>query len=176
MRPGRFVSAALIGSCFVAAPAGAFSIYGPSYAIGVAESPRWTPERLAGGLRVGVDASFAAAWSPTTTDAAVVEGWVQHAFDVWENAALQFDVRFGDLAGADIVLQALPGDDPLGGFYGSRTPPGASTSAVPSPTARSSAAGRSKTSASTSPPSGSRPSAASRRWASRSRAASLRAC
>jgi hypothetical protein len=36
----------------------------------VAESPRWTAERLAGGLRVGVDASFAAAWSPTTTDAA----------------------------------------------------------------------------------------------------------
>ena len=102
----------------MAAPATAFSIYAPSYDIGVAESPRWTPERLAGGLRVGVDASFAAAWSPTTADASIVEGWVQHAFDAWENPALQFDVRFGDLDDAEIVLQALPGDDPLGGLYG----------------------------------------------------------
>ena len=118
MRLSWLVSAALIGSCLAAAPAGAFSIYAESYAVGVVEAPRWTPERLAGGLRVGVDPGFAAAWGSTTTDAAVVAGWVQHAFDVWENPALQFDVRFGDLAGADIVLQAPPGEDPLGGFYG----------------------------------------------------------
>lgn len=118
MRLGWLASAALLGNCLAAAPASAFSVYAVSYGVGIAEAPRWTPERLAGGLRVGVDASFAAAWGPTTTDAAAVAGWVQHAFDVWENPALQFDVVFGDLDGADIVLQALPGADPIDGFYG----------------------------------------------------------
>jgi hypothetical protein len=117
VRLAWLASAALLGNCLAAEPASAFSIYAPS-GVGVVQAPRWTAERLAGGLRVGVDASFAAAWSPTTTDAAAVTGWVQHAFDAWESPALQFDVRVGDLDDADIVLQALPGADPLGGFYG----------------------------------------------------------
>lgn len=102
-------------------PAAAFSIYGPTQ--DVAEAARWTSTSgLADGIRVGVDASFLSAWAPTTTDAALVESWVLHAFDVWENPALQFDVRFGDLDGAELVLQALPGEDPLGGFFGYATP------------------------------------------------------
>jgi len=111
------VFAALMGTCIAAGPAGAFSIYSPIQDI--ATAARWTSASgLVDGIRVGVDASFAAAWGMTTTDAAVVGGWVQHAFDVWENPALQFDVRFGDLDGAEIVLQALPGPDPLVGYFG----------------------------------------------------------
>jgi hypothetical protein len=118
MRLRRLCGGALaVAAALGAPPAAAFSIYGPTQEI--AAAARWTADSgLAGGIRVGVDPGFADAWSATTTDADVVAGWVQHAFDVWENPALQFDVRFGDLDGAEIVLQALPGPDPLGGYYG----------------------------------------------------------
>jgi hypothetical protein len=110
-------TASLLASCIAASPAAAFSIYGPTQDI--AEAARWTSTSgLAGGIRVGVDASFAAAWDMTTTDAALIGGWVQHAFDAWENPALQFDVVFGDLTDVELVLQALPGADPLGGLFG----------------------------------------------------------
>lgn len=119
MRLRSLAAAALVGTSFAAAPAAGFSIFGPSQ--DVEEAARWTAG-LAGGIRVGVDAGFVAAWSPTAEDPGVVEGWVRAAFDAWENPALQFDVRFGDLDDAELVLQALPGDDPLGGFYGWATP------------------------------------------------------
>jgi hypothetical protein len=109
--------AGLAGGCIAASPAAGFAIYGPTEDI--AEAARWTSSSgLADGIRVGVEDSFLAAWSPTTADAAVVQSWVQNAFDAWENPALQFDVHFGDLDGAEIVLQALPGEDPLGGYFG----------------------------------------------------------
>jgi len=112
--------AGLVGGCIAASPAAGFAIYGPTEDI--AEAARWTSSSgLADDIQVGVDDSFLAAWSPTTSDPAVIEGWVQNAFDAWENSALQFDIQFGDLDGAEIVLRAQPGEDPLGGFYGYAT-------------------------------------------------------
>lgn len=117
MRRSGLLFLVMMASGAAPPPAAAFSIYGPTQEI--AEATRWTGSSgLADGIRVGVDASFLSAWAPTTTDAALVEGWVQHAFAAWENPALQFDVRFGDLDGAELVLQALPGFDPLGGYFG----------------------------------------------------------
>jgi phosphoglycolate phosphatase-like HAD superfamily hydrolase len=39
----------------------------------------------------------------------------EHAFSVWENPVLQFDVRFGGISAAEIVLQAQPGLDAIYG-------------------------------------------------------------
>lgn len=117
MRPPWHAVFVLAGSWLAAAPATAFSLYGPSQ--DVVEAARWTDETgLADGLQIGIDAGFVGAWGTITSDPAVVEGWVRTAFEAWESPVVQFDLRFGDLAGADIVLEALPGADPLGGFYG----------------------------------------------------------
>jgi hypothetical protein len=107
--------AAVTGSA-AAGPAAAFSFYGPT------EDPvyaaRWAEPELAGGIRVGVDPSFLAAWAETTTDAAVIADWLERAFGAWENPALQFDIHLGEVADAELLLVALPGEDPLNGFYG----------------------------------------------------------
>jgi hypothetical protein len=121
VRTQELLAATVLAACVSPSPAGAFAIYGPDLFHSPADAPRWTSERLAGGVRVGVDAGFVAAWGAITTDAAVVESWVEHAFAAWENAALQFDIHFGDTSDAELVLASQPGADPLGGFYGYAT-------------------------------------------------------
>jgi hypothetical protein len=107
---------AAAGCAVAASPAAGFTLYGPSE--DPAAAARWTEPTLSGGIRVGVDASFLDAWGATTSDPAVIEGWLERALSAWESPVLRFEIQLGSLVGAELQLFALPGADPLGGYYG----------------------------------------------------------
>jgi hypothetical protein len=99
--------------CWLPGSAEGFTLLSPFH--DPATAARWSGAELADGIRVAVDPSFLSAWAPTTSDPTVIEGWVERAFAAWESPSLQFDIQFGDLSGAELVLYGTPGDI---GFYG----------------------------------------------------------
>jgi len=95
-----------------AAPAAAFSLYGP--VDDPVSGARWGAEALADGLVVSVDANVAAAFSPADAgEQAQIDALLAAAFGVWENGALGFDITLGDSGPADIEVRAIAGTDPL---------------------------------------------------------------
>jgi hypothetical protein len=94
-----------------------FSFYGPTQDPALAA--RLDSRALADGVQVGVAPGFAASFGATTPDEVLpYEQIVRDAFAAWESPALHFDITFGSVSGAEIVLQGQTGADPLLGFYG----------------------------------------------------------
>ncbi len=70
-------------------------------------------------MKVGVEAGFAASLGASTPgQIAIYEQTIRNAFSAWESPVLHFDITFGTTAGSELAVRAIPGFDPLAGYYG----------------------------------------------------------